>query len=307
MIQKGGMMDKHTEKPVWRRRLEEAGGLLAGTLSLAVAIAFFLVPARLAPGGVTGIASILFNSLGFPLSYSYILFNIPLFLLAFWLLGGKFGLKSVIMTLFLSAILLVLEWLQEPINEILGLDLSQDPLLGAIFGGVLAGFGIGLLLRFGASTGGTDLLAKLIHKWFPLMSLGRWLLLLDAMVLVGGMVVFANASLGLYSLISLFVTMQAVDWTVEGVDFAKEALVITSHPGQIKEAIFSRLDRGVTFWKAEGGYTGEERTVLYCVLRPRELPVLRKLVMEIDPQAFVVVHDAREVLGMGFNQRGKVL
>jgi uncharacterized membrane-anchored protein YitT (DUF2179 family) len=84
------------------------------------------------------------------------------------------------------------------------------------------------------------------------MSLGRWLLLLDAMVLVGGMMVFANASLGLYSLISLFVTMQAVDWTVEGVDFAKEALVIPAHPGQIKEAIFSRLDRGVTFWKAEG-------------------------------------------------------
>jgi uncharacterized membrane-anchored protein YitT (DUF2179 family) len=307
MIPKGGIMDKHREKPPWRRRLEESAGLLIGTLSLALAISFFLVPSRLAPGGVTGVASILFNSLGFPVAYSYFLFNIPLFLLAFWLLGGRFGLKSLLMTVFLSGILFALDIFRDPINQALGLDLSEDPLLGAIFGGVLAGFGIGLLLRFGATTGGTDLLAKLFHKFFPLMSIGRWLLLLDAMVLVGGMIVFANASLGLYSLLSLFVTMRAVDWTVEGVDFAKEVLVISAQHQKIKEGIFTQLDRGVTLWNAQGGFTGEERQVLFCVLRPRELPALRSLVMSIDPGAFVVVHDAREVLGEGFNRRGKIL
>jgi uncharacterized membrane-anchored protein YitT (DUF2179 family) len=166
----------------------------------------------------------------------------------------------------------------------------------------LSGAGLGLVLLGGATTGGTDIIAKLICKRFPTFSIGRLILIADVFVIALAVVVFHNLYTGLYSVIALYASSLVIDSLLEGVDFAKTIFIITNKDREIADAVMKNLKRGVTGLYGEGMYTGNKKTVLLCTLKKNQIPKLKELVVRIDPNAFVITTDVREVIGDGFKR-----
>jgi len=267
--------------------------LLLGLGSFIVAVTFnlFLNAFDIASGGVSGISIILQDLLGWRPAFSQWGFNILLIGLGFLLLGKQFGLKTIIGTLILPLFVFLTEDWQ---------TITSNPLLAALYGGVGVGLGIGLVFRANASTGGTDLIAQIIHKYTGL-TLGIAVLLIDGLVVLSAAIVFGPEK-ALYALIALFVTGKTVDVVQIGLGVSKIGFIISEKQEQIREAILYDLDRGVTRLPGYGGYTDRERPVLMCVVSQREISRLKNVVREIDPKAFVIVADAHEVLGEGFKR-----
>lgn len=268
--------------------------LLIGAAIVGVAFSIFLYPNGIATGGVSGISTILGHLVGFNPAYTQWAINIPLFILGLILLGGKFGVKTFIGTAFL------------PLVIYFCLDVAKltpwtyDPLLGSLFGGIGVGLGLGLVFRGKASTGGTDLVAQILHKYTGL-SLGVAVLAIDGLVVAAAAFAF-SVEFALYALIGLYVTSKTIDLVQVGLGYAKVAYIISSEPDQIRHALLNDLDRGVTKLAATGGFTDHERPVLMCVVHQTEVTKLKHLVMQYDPNAFVIVHQANEVLGEGFQK-----
>jgi len=267
--------------------------LLLGLGSFIVAVTFnlFLNAFDIASGGVSGISIILQDLLGWRPAFSQWGVNILLIGLGFLLLGKQFGLKTIIGTLILPLFVFLTEDWQ---------TITSNPLLAALYGGVGVGLGIGLVFRANASTGGTDLIAQIIHKYTGL-TLGIAVLLIDGLVVLSAAIVFGPEK-ALYALIALFVTGKTVDVVQIGLGVSKIGFIISEKQEQIREAILYDLDRGVTRLPGYGGYTDRERPVLMCVVSQREISRLKNVVREIDPKAFVIVADAHEVLGEGFKR-----
>jgi len=181
-----------------------------------------------------------------------------------------------------------------------GTPSSPDLLLHAIFGGLLMGIGIELVLRSGATTGGTDLAARIINHFVPAFTIGQILLFIDAAIVILAAVAFKSFLLGLYAIVSLFVSSKVIDVAVEGVNYAKALFIISDKPDEIAEKILAELDRGVTALNGTGMYTGRGKRVLLCVVQRGELPRLKEIVAKVDKKAFIVLTDIREVLGEGF-------
>ena len=262
-----------------------------GSLITAVSINMLLVPNKIAPGGVSGAATVLYYLFQFPVGTTMLVLNIPLFILGIRYLGGTFGVKTLFSTVILSVIIDLTAFL--PV-------ITEDPLLASLYGGAIMGAGLGLVFRSGATTGGTDLAAKIVHKFVPFLSLGQILLFIDFVVIVFAAAVFKNYDLALYAIVTLFVASKLIDGILEGVNFAKAVFIISTKAEHIAEKVLKDLDRGVTGLNGTGMYTGENKTVLMCVLARREIPVLKSIVKEIDKDAFVILTDVREVLGEGF-------
>jgi uncharacterized membrane-anchored protein YitT (DUF2179 family) len=284
---------EHLRRRRWVRGLIDYLGISLGSLVTAVSLVSFQVPNKIAAGGVSGIAVIAHHLFSLPVGIIMLALNIPLFLLSLRELGLGFGLRTLYGTLTLSLFVDVMTP-RVPV-------LTQDLLLATIYGGVLAGIGLGLCFRFKGSTGGTDLAARLINKYLKI-SLGQALLGIDFLVIAGAGILF-NAELAMYALLSLFVTSQVIDLVQEGVSHAKGAFIISQHPAEITRAIFRELDRGATALKGRGQFTGRDQEVIFCVVSRAEETRLKDVIYQVDPKAFVIVTNVHEVLGEGFKRR----
>lgn len=281
----------HKEISPWMANVRDYLYVIIGAAIIALGFNVFLLPNQVASGGVSGISTILKGVFGWEPGLVQYAFNIPLFIAGLIFLGAKFGIKSFVGTLVLPAVvLLTASW--EP--------WTYNPLLGALFGGITVGLGLGIVFRGGASTGGTDLAAQIITKYTG-FSLGRSVLLIDGLIVLSAAVVF-DIEQALYALIGLFVTTKTIDIVQLGFSQSKMIYIITNKQDEIRDAIYKEIDRGVTKLPAYGGYTNEEKSILMVVAYQTEFTKMKQVVQTIDPTAFVIVSDAYEVLGEGFKR-----
>lgn len=267
-------------------------GITSGCGLTGLGLALFLVPNKIAAGGVSGLATVLHYVLGVPVGLTMLVLNIPLFIAGLKFLGFQFGLKTLYGTLVLSLFTDTLSLVLRPP--------TFNPLLASIYGGILTGVGLGVVFRFGGSTGGTDLAALIFQRFFPI-SAGVGLLVVDALVITLAGIVF-NMEMALYALLALFLTSRAIDTVQEGGGYAKAALIISDHSEEIAQRILTELDRGATGIQGRGLYTNRERELLLVVVQRSEVSRLKNLVANIDPRAFVIVSNVHEVLGEGFRE-----
>lgn len=277
---------KSSKRPVWMDYVL----LAAGAFLIAVSIKNIFDPANMVIGGASGIAIIAKAKLGIPLWLTNTAFNIPLFLGAWKIRGWRFIKRTVFATVALSFWLAIIPEIP---------FVADDLLLVALYGGVVCGIGTGLVLFAMATTGGTDTLAALIQPLLPHYSIAQIMLVLDSLIVLAGVSTF-GIYIALYAIIAIYVLTKISDGIVEGVKFAKIAYIISDHTDEIAGAIMEDLSRGVTGMDVTGMYSGERRKMLYCVVASKEIVQIKELVARIDKNAFLIVSDAREVLGEGF-------
>lgn len=276
-----------------RREFIDFIGILVGVTITALALVWLLIPNKIAAGGVSGLAIVLFNLWKWPVALTMLLLNLPLFLGCLWVFGPRFGVKTLFGSIFIS--IMVQFW-----ETVVNLPpLTINPLLASLYGGVIAGVGMGISFRFRGTTGGTDLAAQLLHK-FTGVSIGYSLLLFDSFVIVLAGIVFKSSELALYAIITLFVTGKALDSVLEGLNYAKAAFIISELSEEIAAKILSDLQRGATGLMGRGLYSTKEKQVILCVISRAEVIKIKELVNQIDPRAFVIIADVHEVLGEGF-------
>jgi uncharacterized membrane-anchored protein YitT (DUF2179 family) len=275
--------------------------LVIGSLLLSASYALFLVPAKISAGGVSGLAVVLHYLFYLPTGLLVFVLNVPLLVIGYLFLGGlRFTVRTLVSVAIFSATVDGMGVLIHP--------LTRDAFLATLYGGVISGVGIGLVFGRNASTGGTTIVARLIQN-VTRMSAGISQLLVDAVV-VGITGLVFGPQVALYSLIVLFVSGKAIDWTLEGFSGERVALIVSPQAGEISERIIRELGRGTTLLAGRGGFSGQERPVLMCVLDRQQEPLLRALVQSVDAGAFMVVTAATTVLGEGFSplvtvRRGK--
>ena len=264
--------------------------IILGTFIIGFAIKNIYDPVGLVTGGVTGIAIILKKQLGIALWVTNTVLNIPLFLASVKLKGWRFIKRTLVAAVSLSVSLYI-------IPEIT--FLTDELLLVALFGGIMSGVGVGMVFITQATTGGTDMLAALIQRALPHYSLAQIMQVLDALIVLVGASIF-GITYALYALIAIYTVTRVSDDLIEGMKFSKVAFIISPRTEEIAQAIMEQMDRGVTALNARGMYSGVTRDMLFCVVSKKEIVQLKELVVGHDSQAFVIVSDAREVLGEGF-------
>ncbi|MFG6120862.1 YitT family protein [Thalassobacillus sp. B23F22_16] len=275
--------------PEMLRHVLEYSFVIIGSFFVALAFNVFLLPNNIASGGVAGISTITKGVFGWEPGLVQGLLNVPLFITGVIILGKNFGIKSFIGTLILPLFVYMTSGLSPA---------TPNPLLGAIFGGMGVGLGLGIVFRGRASTGGIDLAAQILHKYTHL-PLGVSLALLDGMIVITSAVVFSLEA-GLYALIGLFATSRTIDFVQVGLNTSKNVMIISDQVEEIRQAILNEIDRGVTVLDGSGGYTEQSRKVVMCVVQQNEFIKLTQTVKMIDSEAFVVAMNATEVLGKGF-------
>ncbi len=271
-------------------RLLAYSQIALGCLLGAAAYPMFLVPNTIAPGGLTGVATILNALFGTPVGSVSLLLNVPLFIIGYRSMGRVFAFRSLVATVVFS---LLIDWLPVPV-------VTSDTLLGSLFGGALMGVGLGLILRGGATTGGSDMVARMVHVRFQHISVGAFLFYIDVcVVLAAGF--FISAESALYAFISIYAASRLIDLVVEGFDRQKACYIITQQTEAVKQRLMNDLGRGLTILNAHGGFRGEERPVLLCIVSAQEVSRLKAIVRMEDERAFVFITEAHEVLGEGFH------
>lgn len=266
------------------------GMIAVGTFSMAMGINLIYQPMSMVTGGFTGIGIIVQHFLPVPLWVVTLVLNVPLFLVAGKIFGWFYVRKTLFASLCLTAFLAVIP--QYPIQ-------NEDYLMAALSGGALNGVGLGLVFRRGASTGGTDLLSTVLQRWFPEMNNAVILGVIDAVLVVFGMILF-GIRIGLYSIVAVVVTSRLMDRMIEGVKFAKLLYIVSDYAEEVAEKILREMNRGVTSLSGRGMYSSHEKSVLMCAVSRRELVKIRRLVKEADSQAFLIISDVREIMGEGF-------
>lgn len=283
-----------TTSPRWRRiarTLTDYALLTVGALLSATAVRFFLVPNQVVTGGLTGVAQLLNTFIGTPVGVVVLILNIPLLIAGWRYLGGAvFGVRTFYTVVVMSLAIDGLAPFARPI--------TNDPLLYSLYGGVIDGIGIGLVLRARGTTGGSDILARLIERRFGVQP-GRSLLGFDTMVFTAALFSYGSEKI-LYALLVAFTASRAIDTVLAAGKGARQALIITSSPEPIRQAVLHRLGRGITQLEAIGGYTGTTKAVLLCVVVRTEIGALKNIVSNVDPAAFVIIGEVEEVLGEGF-------
>ena len=263
--------------------------ILLGCVIGAAAYPAFLVPNSIAPGGLTGVATILNHLLGTPVGLVSLLLNVPLFIIGYRSMGKVFAFRSLIATVLFSVFIDIL-----PLSP-----MTYDPLLGTLFGGVLLGIGLGLILRGGATTGGSDMVARMVHRRFPFITVGSFLFGVDFMVVIAaGFVV--GVTQALYALINIYIASRVVDAVMIGFGGNKACFIIPDAWEKISRQVMDEMDRGVTLLSAKGAYTGNERPVVLCVLARQEVMTIKQIVRQVDESAFMFVTEAHEAIGEGF-------
>lgn len=279
-----------------------------GCILVAVSMNIFLIPFKLAPGGVSGLATVLFYLIdgAIPVGIIMIVLNIPLFLLGYKSKGKQFVVHSIYGSVMLSVLIDLtapfLRWLISDYFVYFDSTMAEpDLLLYAILGGGTMGFGLAMVLKEEATTGGTDLLASVFKKLFPRFSVGQYLLFMDLCVVIFAAIAFGSVKLGLYAALCLYLSSKTIDAYLEGFNFLKTLLIISPKSDEIAQRLMSEVDRGVTGLSGKGMYSKEDKTVLLCVVNREEIPIVKSIVKECDENAFILLIDAREVLGEGFS------
>ena len=254
---------------------------IAGGIIYSVAVLLFLSENEISPGGLTGIATMLNYLFSLPVGTVVFILNIPLLIIGFMKFGGVFIVKTTVSTVMVSVILDITEGFL-PAFKI-------DPLLAAVFGGLLMGFGISLFMLRGATTGGVDIIAKLINRRFPHLTVGRLMLLADAVVVAFSCLVYKNIESALYSVVALYASSRIMDMMLYGADKGKIIFIITEESSAVADAIMSLVKRGITLINVTGAYTGAGRKMLMCTVRRNEVSAVLTLAREHDKNAFIVV------------------
>ena len=273
--------------------VRDLGLIIIGSLAQAVGLRLFLIPAHLASGGVSGISQLINHFTDWPIGLMVFIGNVPLFIIGWRFLGGrKFGLRTAVAIITYSVAVDVLVFFL-PAN-----GLTDDIFLNALYGAVVAGFGYGLVYRARGTSGGSDILARILNHWRG-VSMSASYLMVDSAVILGAGLIFGWKE-ALYALITLYVSGLVAETTLEGPSTVRTALIVTAQPEIVSERILEEMSRGVTVLSGKGAYTGEARPVLYCVVTRAEVAFLKSIVDEADPKAFMVIGQAYEALGEGF-------
>lgn len=273
--------------------------ILLGVTVLSIGINWFTAPLNLITGGVSGVTIIVKNlseqylGFGIPLSVTTFVLNLPLFIISIKQRGFEFAKKSA----WAVGLLTIALWYTELIPNIL--DVQGDLVLGGIFSGIIIGLGVGIVLRAGATTGGTDMLATIIRYKNDSVPIAKVMLIIDSVIILAGLLIFGPIK-AMYAIVSVYISSKVINAVLEGMHYAKAAFIISDKNEEIASAILSEVNRGATGIKAKGMYTKKDKDMLYVVVSQKEISLLRETVRSIDPKAFVTIADVREVLGEGF-------
>lgn len=278
--------------------------IVLGSFILAVGFVFFISPHRIVPGGVYGIAIVVhylsqgwfsFWPDGIPIGLFGLVMNIPLTFAGIKILGPRFGVKTVVGFVLSSVFMDVITYFREVGDA----PLVTDVLLSCVFGGVLIGFGLGLIFKSRATSGGSDIIAMIIAKYSGLQ-LGQLMIYVDSVIVLLGLAAFHDWQIPLYSWVVIYITGKAIDMTLEGGNYHKALLIISEKHQEIRDKILFDLERGGTYLKGEGLYTGKEKQIIYTIVSRREVAILEEYISKIDPDAFITIMETNEILGEGF-------
>lgn len=266
--------------------------ILIGILMTACAISVFYVPNKIVSGGVSGMSTMIYHQFNIPASISFAAINFLLLLLAFKFIGKEFVIKSLIGAGLVSVFVEVFSYVP---------PLTDNVLLATIFGAMIYGFGIGFTLVGGASTGGTDILGRLLQCFFPHIKIGKLLLIVDAIVISTSLVVFKNIELALFGIIALFLSTYSIDFLIQKLNISKLAFVVSDMGEEIAKKLTSTSPRGVTIINAVGAYSMENKIVLMCALKENEIAEFQRKILEIDETAFIIFSESQQIVGNGFH------
>ena len=291
------------EKLFSKQWFMDYGFITVGSFIMAVGYVFFVTPHKIVPGGVYGLGIIVYYlskgmSLwpgGFPIGLFNLLVNIPLTYFGIKLLGSRFGIKTIYgfvsSSIFMDAITMM--------REVGDAPLVKDVLLSCIFGGVLTGVGLGLIFKAKATSGGSDIIAMIITR-YTRIPIGQMLIWVDTAIVLVALAAFQDWQIPLYSMITIYITGRAIDLILEGANYNKALIIISDHHEEIREKIIVDLERGGTYLKGQGMFTNLEKNIIFTVVNRREVAILEEFINSIDPQAFITIMDASEILGEGF-------
>ena len=265
--------------------------IFIGSVIGAAAYPTFLIPNNIAPGGLTGVATILNYLAGWPVGITALVLNIPLFLIGYRTMGKVFAFRSLVATALFTILIDIL-----PLKPV-----SEDPLLGTLFGGVVLGIGLGLILRGGATTGGSDMIARMVHRRFSFITVGMFLFALDFLVVLAA-AIFIGGTQALYAMIDIYVCGRVIDAVMVGFGGNKACFVMTDAWQKITGRVLNEIERGCTLLEAKGAYSGTSRPVVMCVMSRQEMTTLKRIVQEEDEKAFMFITEAHEALGEGFSR-----
>ncbi|MBQ4624679.1 MAG: YitT family protein [Clostridia bacterium] len=271
-----------------------------GCLIYAISINLFFVPANLNTGGLTGIA-LIFNTLwNLPVGLSVFFLNLPVILLAIRFIGFRY----IVWTLYATVVSSLLIDLTVPLEGLLALG-ESDSLLFCIFGGVVCGAGLGIVYTQDASTGGTDVISRLIQLVFPHMTMGRLMLICDLIIVAAGAMILGDPIIALYSIVAIYLSSGAIDTVLYGLEKSQMATIVTTLGDQVCSRLLEELNRGVTRIPSLGGYSGSENETLLCAISARQMSKVQSIVSEVDPNAFVIFSPVHDIMGDGFPMRFK--
>jgi len=275
------------------RSLKDYGLIMLGSLIQALAMIFFLVPAQLVNGGISGAGQLLHYAFGWPIGLIVFLGNLPLFILGWRYLGGpKFALRTILAIVSFSVF-------TDTIMYFVGdVAITRDPVLNTLYGGIVLGIGLGIVYLGRGTSGGTDILGRILNRQLGISISMAYMITDSLVVLIAGF--FFGWDKALYGLMMIYLSGAAADRTLEGSNVIREAMIVTDEVEAIVKAISDELDRGTTVLEAKGGYTGKHRPVIYCAVTASEVVRLKTIVKDLDPDAFMVVGHANEALGEGF-------
>lgn len=279
------------EKKTLKQRVGDYIVITIASVIYAVAVSLFLDPNSLAPGGVTGIAIILNRLTGLETGTLMLVINIPILALGTW----KFGLRFILSTMYCTALTSLFTNMLTPIGA-----LTQDPFLAAIVGGTLMAVGLGWVFKAGATSGGTDIIIKILRLKIPHLKTGALFLATDALIVTASAILFRNVDLALYAGLTVFITSVMLDLVLYGRDGAKLIYIISDHSENITKRLLEDLDIGVTHVQGSGAYSGRDKNVIMCAIKKQLAPKAEEIVKEEDPLAFMIVTSATEIYGEGY-------
>jgi uncharacterized membrane-anchored protein YitT (DUF2179 family) len=289
---------------IFSRHIRDYLFIIIGAFILAVGFVFFISPHKIVPGGVYGISIVVhymtkglfsFWPDGIPIGLFGLILNIPLTYFGIKILGPKFGIKTIIGFVLASAFMDGITYFRAVGDA----ALVDDVLLSCVFGGVLIGFGLGLIFKSRATSGGSDIIAMIIAKYTNLQ-LGQLMIYVDSVIVLIGLAAFQDWKIPLYSWLVIYITGKAIDMTIEGSNYNKALFIISKEHEKIKNKILFDLERGGTYFNGKGMFTNEDKQVIYTVVSRREVAILEQYIHSIDPDAFITVMDTSEILGEGF-------
>ncbi len=279
-----------------KKNLLDYGMIVVGSLIMAIGLMLFLLPNKVSAGGVSGISTILYHIFNWPAGVTMLAMNVPLFLIGVKIFGRKFGMKTLWGIIWIS-------FFSDLIDVILKIPpVTTDPLLATIYGGLLLGGGLGVIMKGRGTTGGSDIIARILNKYFH-FSLGMSFMIIDTIIIISMGLIFKNIDVILFCLISLAISSKVVDMIVEGLTSERAITIISDKWDVIAHRIMNEVNRGVTGLNSVGMYTEKDMKTLYCVVATRQIEHIRRIVKREDPFAFVTITNVSIMQGDGFRER----